>query len=97
MPKITTPGQPPIAAPRDHERSPLSQREREIVALMAQGFTNKEMAKKMFISEQTVENHLHNILEKLGISRPPDGEPAAQALLREWHTLKVRAVGGKLA
>src|SRR5438874_252610 len=37
------------AAPRERERSPLSQREREIVALVAQGFKNKEMAEKMFI------------------------------------------------
>ncbi|MBZ5585147.1 MAG: response regulator transcription factor [Acidobacteriia bacterium] len=54
--------------PRDRERSPLSQREREIVALVAQGFKNKEMAEKMFISEQTVKNHLHNIFDKLGVS-----------------------------
>ena len=46
----------------------LSQREREIVALVAQGFKNKEMAEKMFISEQTVKNHLHNIFDKLGVS-----------------------------
>ena len=58
----------PVAAPRDRERSPLSQREREIVALVAQGFKNKEMAEKMFISEQTVKNHLHNIFDKLGVS-----------------------------
>jgi two-component system, NarL family, nitrate/nitrite response regulator NarL len=56
------------APPRDRERSPLSQREREIVALVAQGFKNKEMAEKMFISEQTVKNHLHNIFDKLGVS-----------------------------
>ena len=56
------------AAGRDRERSPLSQREREIVALVAQGFKNKEMAEKMFISEQTVKNHLHNIFDKLGVS-----------------------------
>src|SRR5271165_435077 len=60
---------PPPAAPqqqtsRERERSPLSQREREIVALVAQGFKNKEMAEKMFISEQTVKNHLHNIFDK---------------------------------
>src|SRR5215469_7349147 len=42
---------PQTAPPRDRERSPLSQREREIVALVAQGFKNKEMAEKMFISE----------------------------------------------
>src|SRR6266550_887695 len=51
---------------RDRDRSPLSQREREIVVLVAQGFKNKEMAEKMFISEQTVKNHLHNIFDKLG-------------------------------
>jgi DNA-binding NarL/FixJ family response regulator len=63
---------PPQMAPaspgRERERSPLSQREREIVALVAQGFKNKEMAEKMFISEQTVKNHLHNIFDKLGVS-----------------------------
>src|SRR5579872_1403430 len=62
------PPPPQAAAPRDRERSPLSQREREIVALVAQGFKNKEMAEKMFISEQTVKNHLHNIFDKLGVS-----------------------------
>ena len=46
----------------------LSQREREIVILVAQGFKNKEMAERMFISEQTVKNHLHNIFDKLGVS-----------------------------
>jgi DNA-binding NarL/FixJ family response regulator len=66
------PPPPPIALVasqgRERERSPLSQREREIVALVAQGFKNKEMAEKMFISEQTVKNHLHNIFDKLGVS-----------------------------
>jgi DNA-binding NarL/FixJ family response regulator len=63
------PQAPPVAQPsRERERSPLSQREREIVALVAQGFKNKEMAEKMFISEQTVKNHLHNIFDKLGVS-----------------------------
>jgi two-component system nitrate/nitrite response regulator NarL len=62
------PSAPPAASVRERERSPLSQREREIVALVAQGFKNKEMAEKMFISEQTVKNHLHNIFDKLGVS-----------------------------
>ena len=53
---------------RARDRSPLSHREREIVALVAQGYKNKEMAEKMFISEQTVKNHLHNIFDKLGVS-----------------------------
>ena len=58
----------PVAQSRDRDRTPLSQREREIVALVAQGFKNKEMAEKLFISEQTVKNHLHNIFDKLGVS-----------------------------
>jgi two-component system nitrate/nitrite response regulator NarL len=55
-------------AGKGRERSPLSQREREIVGLVAQGYKNREMAEKMFISEQTVKNHLHNIFDKLGVS-----------------------------
>ncbi len=50
------------------DRSPLSARELEIVQYVAQGYKNKEMAEKMFISEQTVKNHLHNIFDKLGVS-----------------------------
>jgi DNA-binding NarL/FixJ family response regulator len=66
--QVAPPPPPLQATQRDRERSPLSQREREIVALVAQGFKNKEMAEKMFISEQTVKNHLHNIFDKLGVS-----------------------------
>jgi DNA-binding NarL/FixJ family response regulator len=62
----STPG--PQTRERERDRTPLSQREREIVALVAQGFKNKEMAEKLFISEQTVKNHLHNIFDKLGVS-----------------------------
>jgi DNA-binding NarL/FixJ family response regulator len=58
----------PSGQTKVRERSPLSAREREIVALVAQGYKNKEMAEKMFISEQTVKNHLHNIFDKLGVS-----------------------------
>jgi DNA-binding NarL/FixJ family response regulator len=50
------------------ERTQLSQREREIIVLIAQGYKNKEIAEKMFITEQTVKNHLHNVFDKLGVS-----------------------------
>jgi DNA-binding NarL/FixJ family response regulator len=66
-PSPTPVGPVPVQA-RERDRTPLSQREREIVALVAQGFKNKEMAEKLFISEQTVKNHLHNIFDKLGVS-----------------------------
>jgi DNA-binding NarL/FixJ family response regulator len=68
MRQFAAPGEPLPPGSKSRERSPLSNREREIVALVAQGYKNKEMAEKMFISEQTVKNHLHNIFDKLGVS-----------------------------
>lgn len=68
MRQFASPGRAGGAERKGRERSPLSQREREIVALVAQGFKNKEIAEKIFISEQTVKNHLHNIFDKLGVS-----------------------------
>ena len=38
------------------------------VEVVAQGFHNNEIGTKLFISEQTVKNHLHNIFDKLGVS-----------------------------
>jgi two-component system, NarL family, nitrate/nitrite response regulator NarL len=46
----------------------LSNREMEIVQLVAKGYRNKEIGGKLFISEQTVKNHMHNIFDKLGVS-----------------------------
>jgi DNA-binding NarL/FixJ family response regulator len=46
----------------------VSDRERQIVQLVAQGFHNKQIAVQLLISEQTVKNHLHNIFDKLGVS-----------------------------
>jgi DNA-binding NarL/FixJ family response regulator len=50
------------------EKPLLSDREMGVVQLVAQGFQNKEIGKKLFISEQTVKNHLLNIFDKLGVS-----------------------------
>ena len=49
------------------EKPLLSNREKEIVRLVAQGLRNREISEKLFISEQTVKNHLHNIFDKLGV------------------------------
>lgn len=65
MRQFASPSDP---SPREREKPALSNREREIVACVAQEFKNKEIAEKMFISEQTVKNHLHNIFDKLGVS-----------------------------
>jgi two-component system, NarL family, nitrate/nitrite response regulator NarL len=81
MKQFAAPGD---ASAKDRERSPLSQREREIVVLVAQGFKNKEIAERMFISEQTVKNHLHNIFDKLGVSDRL--ELALYAIHKNIHT-----------
>ena len=46
---------------------PLSSRELEILALVAEGASNKEIAAQLFIAEGTVKNHVTNILGKLGV------------------------------
>ncbi len=48
-------------------RERLSKRERDVWELIAQGRTNREIAKTLFISESTTKVHVHHILEKLGV------------------------------
>jgi two-component system NarL family response regulator len=43
----------------------LTEREMEVLKLVAKGMNNRDIAKKLFISENTVKNHIRNILEKL--------------------------------
>jgi DNA-binding NarL/FixJ family response regulator len=50
------------------EPSQLSQRETEIVQLIAQGFTGKQIASKLFLSHHTISTHRKNILKKLRIN-----------------------------
>jgi DNA-binding NarL/FixJ family response regulator len=44
----------------------LSRREQQLVGLIQQGLTNKEMANRLNLSEQTVKNHVHRMLRKVG-------------------------------
>ena len=54
---------------RDREAEMLSEREREVVALVANGLTNKEIAAELVISQNTARNHVSRILDKLGLTR----------------------------
>ncbi len=44
----------------------LSPREREVAQLLARGLSNKEIAGRLYVSERTIDNHVHHILDKLG-------------------------------
>jgi DNA-binding CsgD family transcriptional regulator/uncharacterized membrane protein len=67
---------------RRENLSELSQREREILALMAQGKTNAAIAKSLYITEGSVEKHISNILNKLGIEGDGDTHRRVAAVLR---------------
>jgi ATP/maltotriose-dependent transcriptional regulator MalT len=47
----------------------LTNREEQILKLIARGFSNREISCNLSISESTVENHIHHIYTKLGISK----------------------------
>jgi DNA-binding NarL/FixJ family response regulator len=46
----------------------MTKRERQVISLIADGHTNKEIAQKLHLSTHTVKSHVHNILEKLALS-----------------------------
>lgn len=53
---------------RPKAQTGLTRREQQLVPLIAQGFTNKEIASDLNLSEQTVKNHIHRILQRIGVS-----------------------------
>ena len=73
------------AREEDREVETLSDREKEVLALVARGSTNKEIAGKLVISEHTARNHVNRILDKLGLSRRSEAATfaAQHGLVRE--------------
>ncbi len=50
------------------KKNTLTEREIEILQLVSQGLGNQEMAKRLFLSEKTIKNHMTNIFRKLSVS-----------------------------
>ncbi|MER5713311.1 response regulator transcription factor [Streptomyces sp. NPDC042898] len=61
---------PEAAKPPEDERlAVLSDRERSVLDLIGEGLTNRQIAKRLYLSEKTVKNHISRLLGKLGVER----------------------------
>jgi len=57
-----------LAARSEEQRADLSKREREVLALVAEGLPNKLIARRLEISEKTVKTHLTSVFQRIGVS-----------------------------
>ncbi|MFI5763423.1 response regulator [Streptomyces sp. NPDC051563] len=55
--------------PGDERLTVLSERERAVLELIGEGLTNRQIGKRLFLSEKTVKNHISRLLAKLGVER----------------------------
>ena len=60
----------------------LTERERETLALMAEGRSNRGIAQEMFVTDRTVEKHVRSIFDKLDLTPQPHGHRRVLAVLR---------------
>ncbi|USQ89655.1 response regulator transcription factor [Streptomyces phaeoluteigriseus] len=62
-------GQEPEPAPEPDALPGLTEREREILALIGEGLTNRQIGQRLYLAEKTVKNHISRLLAKLGVER----------------------------
>ena len=62
-------GQPFVVNSKKREELEITPRELEILELMAKGMSNREIAEKLFVSENTVKTHSSRVFDKLGAKR----------------------------
>jgi DNA-binding NarL/FixJ family response regulator len=65
----------------DDPLADLTARERELLALIAEGQSNAAIGARLFLSQKTVDTHVHNILHKLGLPATPDRNRRVLAVL----------------
>ena len=83
-----------LAADRPPPPNGLTSREVEILELVAQGLSNKEIAARLYIELTTVKNHVHNILGKLGVSRREEAVARMSASFLSDRRSAPRSMGG---
>ena len=76
LPEAITVARGQALATRPPGPKPLTRREREIAALVAQGLGNREIAEQLFLSKRTVDSHIEHIFTKLGFT--------SRTQLAEW-------------
>jgi DNA-binding NarL/FixJ family response regulator len=71
-----------VAAPSANDPlTQLTDREREVLELMAEGLTNTGIARRLYLSERTIEAHVRHVLTKLGVSESDDAHRRILAVL----------------
>ena len=88
----STPRSPPVcsnacgADPEEDETiARLSQQERQVLALLAEGLTNRQIAERLYLAEKTIKNYVTSVLAKMGMARRTEAAVYAAKHLKPEH------------
>jgi two-component system response regulator DevR len=73
-------------SPTDTKLAALTEREREVLDLIAEGLTNKQIGERLFLAEKTVKNYVSGVLAKLGMQRRTQAAVFAAELHKEQES-----------